>query len=155
MTRTVRIATIAGDGIGPEVVRAAIPIIETAARHEALTIEWEHLPLGADHYLETGETLPDSTFEHLRDDVDAILLGALGDPRVAKNEHARDILLGLRFRLDLYVNFRPVRLLNENLCALRAATLPLSHSGAEQGGRVAGLSAHRSGCRSLTGRKLI
>ncbi|HKI95253.1 MAG TPA: isocitrate/isopropylmalate family dehydrogenase [Gemmatimonadales bacterium] len=138
MTRTVRIATIAGDGIGPEVVRAAIPIIETAARHEALTIEWEHLPLGADHYLETGETLPDSTFEHLRDDVDAILLGALGDPRVAKNEHARDILLGLRFRLDLYVNFRPVRLLNENLCALRAATLPLSHSGAEQGGRVAG-----------------
>ncbi len=138
MTRTVRIATIAGDGIGPEVVRAAIPIIETAARHDGVAIAWEHLPLGADHYLKTGETLPDATFEHLRDDVDAIFLGALGDPRVPKNEHARDILLGLRFRLDLYINFRPVRLLNQNLCALRPASLPPSHSAAGQGGRVAG-----------------
>jgi len=81
---------------------------------------WDPLPLGADHYLQTGNTLPPATFEHLRHGVDAIFLGALGDPRVPGNEHARDILLGLRFRLDLYINFRPVRLLHPDLCALRA-----------------------------------
>jgi 3-isopropylmalate dehydrogenase len=110
MGRTLRVATIAGDGIGPEVIRAALPALERAAALDDASIAWEHLPLGATHYLATGETLPESTFEHLRDDVDAILLGALGDPRVPDNEHARDILLGLRFRLDLYINFRPVRL---------------------------------------------
>jgi 3-isopropylmalate dehydrogenase len=121
VTRTLRIATIAGDGIGPEVVRAATPALEQAAALDDARVAWEHLPLGADHYLATGETLPQDTFEHLRDDVDAILLGALGDPRVPGNEHARDILLGLRFRLDLYVNFRPVRLYHPDLTPLRAA----------------------------------
>ena len=121
MTRTLRIATIAGDGIGPEVVRAAVPILDCAAALEGARIAWEHLPLGADHYLATKETLPPATFEHLRDDVDAIFLGALGDLRVPGNEHARDILLGLRFRLDLYVNFRPVRLYHPDLSPLRAA----------------------------------
>jgi 3-isopropylmalate dehydrogenase len=118
MTRTLRIATIAGDGVGPEVVHAAIPAIDKAATLDGATIAWEHLPLGADHYLTTRETLPQGTFEHVRDDVDAIFLGALGDPRVPGNEHARDILLGLRFRLDLYVNFRPVRLLHPELTPL-------------------------------------
>src|SRR5207247_6447199 len=70
-------------------------------------------------YLKTRETLPDQAFHHLRDDADAILLGAIGDPRVPGNEHARDILLGLRFRLDLYVNFRPVTLLHPDLTPLR------------------------------------
>src|SRR6266566_4944125 len=63
-------------------------------------LDLERLPYSADHYLKTKETLPDGAFRHLRDDVDAIFLGALGDPRVPGNEHARDILLGLRFRLD-------------------------------------------------------
>ena len=120
MTRALRVATIAGDGVGPEVVHAAIPAIARAAALEDASISWEHLPLGADHYLATGETLPQATFEHLRDHVDAILVGALGDPRVPGNEHARDILLGLRFRLDLYVNFRPVRLYHPDLSPLRA-----------------------------------
>jgi 3-isopropylmalate dehydrogenase len=119
VTRTRRVAVIGGDGVGPEVVRAAIPAIERAARLDDAAIAWEHLPLGADHYLETGETLPQPVFEHLRDEVDAIFLGALGDPRVPGNEHARDILLGLRFRLDLYVNFRPVKLLHPDLTPLR------------------------------------
>ena len=119
MTRTLSIATIAGDGIGPEVVLAARPAIDRAAALDAATIRWEDLPLGADHYLATGETLPDAVFHHLRDDVDAILVGALGDPRVPGNEHARDILLGLRFRLDLYVNFRPVRLWHPELSVLK------------------------------------
>ena len=118
VTRSLRIATIAGDGIGPEVVRAALPVLERAATLDGARIAWEHLPLGAEHYLATGETLPQATFDHLRDDVDATFLGALGDPRVPGNEHARDILLGLRFRLDLYVNFRPVRLYHPDLTPL-------------------------------------
>jgi 3-isopropylmalate dehydrogenase len=113
------VATIPGDGIGPEVVEAAVPGIERAAALSGAELTWERLPYGADHYLETGETLPDEAFHHLRDDVDATLVGALGDPRVPKNEHARDILLGLRFRLDLYVNFRPCTLLHPDLCPLK------------------------------------
>ena len=114
-----RIAVIAGDGIGPEVIEAAIPVLERAAAG-GLGLDWERLPYSADHYLATGETLPDAAFAHLRDDVDAIFLGAIGDPRVPGNEHARDILLGLRFRLDLYINFRPVQLLHPDLTPLRA-----------------------------------
>ena len=114
-----RIAVIGGDGIGPEVIEAAIPLIDRAAARHGLALDFERLPYGADHYLKTKETLPDAAFRHLRDDVDAILLGAMGDPRVPGNEHARDILLGLRFRLDLYINFRPVRLLDPQLSALK------------------------------------
>ncbi len=117
--RTAKVAVIAGDGIGPEVIEAAIPIIEQASAKHSLSIAWERLPYSADHYIKTRETLPDAAFRHLRDDVDAIFLGALGDPRVPGNEHARDILLGLRFRLDLYVNFRPVVLLHRDLTPLR------------------------------------
>jgi 3-isopropylmalate dehydrogenase len=114
-----KVAVIAGDGIGPEVIEAAIPVIERAASRHALTVDWERLPYGADHYLSTKETLPDAALQHLRDDTDAILLGAIGDPRVPGNEHARDILLGLRFKLDLYINFRPVMLLHPDLTPLR------------------------------------
>jgi len=117
--RTAKIAVIAGDGIGPEVVEAAIPILDRAAAKHGFSLAWERLPYSADHYLKTGETLPETAFKHLRDDVDAIFLGALGDPRVPGNEHARDILLGLRFKLDLYVNFRPVELLHPDLSPLR------------------------------------
>ncbi len=102
-----RIAVIPGDGIGPEVIAAALGPIEKAAAKHGFRLDLERLPYGADHYLATRETLPEAAFRHLRDDVDAIFLGAIGDPRVPGNEHARDILLGLRFKLDLYVNFRP------------------------------------------------
>jgi len=114
-----RVAVIAGDGIGPEVIAAAIPILDRVAAKHGFSLAWERLPYSADHYLRTKETLPDAAFRHLRDDVDAIFLGALGDPRVPGNEHARDILLGLRFKLDLYVNFRPVELLHPDLTPLR------------------------------------
>ena len=113
------IAVIAGDGIGPEVIAAALGPIEQAAGKHGVALDLEHLPYGADHYLKTKETLPDGALRHLRDDVDAILLGAMGDPRVPGNEHAREILLGLRFKLDLYINFRPVRLLHPDLTPLR------------------------------------
>ena len=119
MSAAHRVAVIAGDGIGPEVIDAAIPVIDKAAAAQGVSIQWERLPYSADHYLRTGETLPDHAFNHLRDGVDAIFLGAIGDPRVPKNEHARDILLGLRFRLDLYINFRPVQLLHPDLTPLK------------------------------------
>ncbi len=117
--KTYRIATIPGDGIGPEVIDAAVPVLQTAASRFGFSLDIERLPYGADHYLATKETLPDLAFTHLRDDVDAILLGAVGDPRVPGNEHARDILLGLRFRLDLYINLRPVKLLHPDMTPLK------------------------------------
>ncbi len=115
-----RVAVIAGDGIGPEVIEAAIPVLDAVADRHSLRLAWERLPYSAEHFLKTKETLPDHAFRHLRDDVDAIFIGALGDPRVPGNEHARDILLGLRFRLDLYINFRPVQLLHPDLTPLRS-----------------------------------
>ncbi len=117
--KSLKVAVLGGDGIGPEVVEAAIPAIERAAGLDGVAITWERLPYGADHFLKTGETLPDAAFQHLRDEVDAILVGALGDPRVPDQRHARDILLGLRFRLDLYINFRPCQLLHPDLCPLK------------------------------------
>jgi 3-isopropylmalate dehydrogenase len=117
--RAYNIAVIAGDGIGPEVLEGAIPILDQVAAAHHFSLNWDRLPYSADHYLKNKETLPDRAFQHLRDDVDAIFLGALGDPRVPGNEHARDILLGLRFRLDLYVNFRPIQLLHPDLTPLR------------------------------------
>ncbi len=114
-----RVAVIAGDGIGPEVITAALPVLEAAGRKFGFALDVERLPFGADHYLATGETLPYQAFQHLQNDVDAIFLGAVGDPRVPGNEHARDILLGLRFRLDLYINLRPVVLLHPDLTPLK------------------------------------
>ena len=117
--KTHRIAVIAGDGIGPEVIETAIPVLDRAAAKHAFALEWQRFPYGADHYLKTGETLPDEAFRKLRNEADAIFVGAFGDPRVPGNEHARDILLGLRIRLDLYINFRPVKLLHPDLTPLR------------------------------------
>ena len=89
-----------------------------SARSSARAFDLEHLPWSADHYLKTGETLPANGYQLLRE-FDAIFVGALGDPRVADNRHARDILLGTRFELDLYVNYRPVRLLDDRLSPLK------------------------------------
>ncbi len=117
--KTYHIAVIPGDGIGPEVVDAALEVIHAAGARDGIELRTEALPYSADHYLKTGETLPMDALAHLRDEVDAIFLGALGDPRVPGNEHAREILLGLRFRLDLYINFRPVTLLHPRLTPLK------------------------------------
>lgn len=114
-----RIAVLPGDGIGPEVVAEGRRVLEAVREAGLARFELETFPHGADHYLDTGETLGDEAFERLRDDFDAVLLGAVGDPRVPDGEHARDILLGLRFRLDLYVNFRPLRLRAPDLTPLR------------------------------------
>jgi 3-isopropylmalate dehydrogenase len=108
-----RVAVIAGDGIGPEVTAQAVKVLNALGG-----IEMHHLPWGAEHYLATGETIPPGGYDLLRS-FDAILIGALGDPRVPDNRHARAILLGTRFELDLYVNYRPVRLLDARLCPLK------------------------------------
>ncbi len=117
-----RIAVIAGDGIGKEVTREAQKVLRLLDERESLGLEMVEWPHGADHYLERGVTITDAEVEELRSGYDAVLVGALGDPRVPKNEHARDILLGLRFRLDLFINFRPVRLLHEPLTPLKGKT---------------------------------
>lgn len=114
-----RIAVIAGDGIGKDVTGEAVKALAAVGDVFGRRFDLTHLPWGADHYLKTGETLPSDGYRMLRDQFDAIFIGALGDPRVADNRHARDILLGTRFELDLYVNYRPVRLLDERLCPLK------------------------------------
>ena len=111
-----RIAVIPGDGIGREVVAEASRVLQAIGG-----LALEPLPWSADHYLETGVTIPAGGYDTLRS-FDAILVGALGDPRVPDNRHARDILLGTRFELDLYVNYRPVRLLDDRLCPLKNRT---------------------------------
>ncbi|HYB93355.1 MAG TPA: 3-isopropylmalate dehydrogenase [Vicinamibacterales bacterium] len=112
------IAVIAGDGIGKDVTAEAIKVLGAVSEVFGREIRVEHLPWSADHYLATGETLPSNGYDLLRT-FDAIFVGALGDPRVADNRHARDILLGTRFELDLYVNYRPVRLLDDRLSPLK------------------------------------
>lgn len=114
-----RIALIPGDGIGVEVGREAERVLECVRAVFDLPVEIVPWDLGADRYLRDGVTITEEEFASLADDHDAILLGALGDPRVPDNAHARDILLGLRFRLDLYVNFRPCILLDPALSPLK------------------------------------
>ncbi len=122
MTDTRRVAVIAGDGIGPEVTGEALKVLDALAPALPLRLDLEHLPYGAGHYLATGITLPPDEMQRLGSEFDAILVGALGDPRVPGNEHARDILLGMRFQLDLFVNERPARLLADRLTPLKGKT---------------------------------
>jgi 3-isopropylmalate dehydrogenase len=111
-----RIAVIPGDGIGRDVVSEVVPVLTALGG-----LELEELPWSADYYLRTGVTIPPDGYDTLRS-FDAVFIGALGDPRVPDNRHARDVLLGTRFELDLYVNYRPVRLLDDRLCPLRNCT---------------------------------
>ena len=114
-----RIAVIPGDGIGVDVTAEAVKVIRAAGEVFGRTFDLEMLPYGADYYLATGISLPPGGYAALRDEFDAIFMGALGDPRIPDMRHARDILLGTRFELDLYVNHRPVRLLDERVCPLK------------------------------------
>src|SRR5712672_4634939 len=117
-----RIAVIPGDGIGREVTPEAIKVLKAATAPARRPLEFVEFDWGADKYLRDGVSLPAGAVEMLRDEFDAILFGALGDPRVPTNQHAADILLGLRFKLDLYVNARPVELLHDRLTPLRDRT---------------------------------
>ncbi len=114
-----RVAVLPGDGIGPEVTAEAMKVVRAAAERFRFDLELVELPWSADHYLATGETLPDGALDELRDRYAAIFIGAYGDPRVPDMRHAADILLGIRFGLDLYINFRPIKLYHESLCPLK------------------------------------
>jgi len=117
-----RIAIIPGDGIGVDVTAEAVKVLRTIEELRDLGLELVEYDLGAERYLKTGETLPPETLQELREKYQAIFLGALGDPRVPDMAHAKDILLGLRFKLDLYANYRPIKLLHPGLCPLKDKT---------------------------------
>lgn len=114
-----RIAVVPGDGIGVEVIREAVAVLEAVAAASGRPLALTPFDWGADAYLRTGVSMPKDGLAMLSENFDAILLGAMGDPRVPDNKHAVDILLGMRFGLDLYVNHRPVRLLDPRLCPLK------------------------------------
>src|SRR5436309_11566116 len=110
-----RIAVIPGDGIGKEVIPQAVSVLKaTGAQVQLSYFDWS-----ADRFLADGTTVPRDGFASLAGDFDAVLVGAFGDPRVPSNVHAKEILLGMRFKMDLYANVRPVRLLDAALCPLK------------------------------------
>ena len=112
---TRRIAVVPGDGIGKEVIAQAVSVVKATGADVAFTeFDWS-----ADRYLEDGTTIPSDGFAMLSRDFDAILVGALGDPRVPSNIHAKEILLGMRFKMDLFANVRPVKCLDDSLCPLK------------------------------------
>jgi len=117
-----RIAIIPGDGIGIEVAPEATKVLHTLIRSKNLPLELATFDWGAEKYLREGISLPEGALEMLRRDFHAIFIGAVGDPRLPSMKHAADILLGIRFGLDLYVNERPVKLLDARLCPLKNRT---------------------------------
>lgn len=114
-----RIALIGGDGIGPEVTEQARRVVDRAAQISQRDLEWEECPYGADYYLEHGVAIEPGRFDDFRDRYAAILFGAVGDPRIPDMAHGRELLLGARFQLDLFINLRPIKLLMPALCPLK------------------------------------
>eukprot|EP00904_Undaria_pinnatifida_P001959 jgi/Undpi1/11764/HiC_scaffold_37.g14059.m1 len=118
MSKVYDIGVLPGDGIGEDVVVEALKVLDAAQDVYGFSTKRESMPYGADHYLETGETMPDAAFDRIRD-LQAVLFGAIGDPRIEVGKLEFAIIAGMRFNLDLYVNLRPIKLLHENLCPLK------------------------------------
>src|SRR5947207_1518717 len=116
---TQKIAVIPGDGIGPEVINAGMRVLERVNDERKLGLEFVRFGWNADEYLRTGISMPPGAMDDIRNNYAAVYLGAFGDPRIPDMKHAADILLGMRFQLDLYVNYRPVKLLNDRLSPLK------------------------------------
>lgn len=114
-----KLAVVGGDGIGPEVAEAAVLAMEAVAARFGVSLVVDQWDLGADRFLREGVTITADEMDRLTSEYSVALLGALGDPRVPGNEHARDILLGLRREADLYVNLRPSTLRLASLCPLK------------------------------------
>jgi len=112
------IALIPGDGIGPEIIREGKKVIEVASYKYGIKINWTEYPFGAEHYLKTGELLPDSALKEM-EAMDAIYLGAVGDPRVKPGILEKEILLKARFYFDQYINLRPIKLYKGVPCPLK------------------------------------
>ena len=101
-----KIAVIKGDGIGPEVIGETIKVLDKTGKEFGFAFEWNEYPYSAGHYLATAEIMPEHAMEEMSK-CDAMLLGAIGDPRVKPGIMEQGILLALRFRFDQYVNLRP------------------------------------------------
>jgi 3-isopropylmalate dehydrogenase len=112
------IALIPGDGIGAEIIREGRKVIETASSKFGIEIKWNEFPFGAEHYLKTGELMPDTALKEIKD-MDAIYLGAVGDPRVKPGILEKEILLKTRFYFDQYINLRPIKLYKGVNCPLK------------------------------------
>ncbi|MEM7310020.1 MAG: 3-isopropylmalate dehydrogenase [Planctomycetota bacterium] len=117
-----QIAVIGGDGIGPEVTREAMKVIDTAADVFGFSIQRTEYPFGTDYYLEHDEIFPEQAFEEARA-MNAIYLGAIGDPRVPVGLIEYGIIAKMRFDLDLFANVRPIKLYDERLCPLKDKTV--------------------------------
>lgn len=118
-----KIAVIAGDGIGIDVTAEAMKVLRRVNEKFKLKLDLVEFEFGAEHYLKTGIGMPPGQMEEFRKNYAAIYLGALGDPRIPDMRHGREILLAMRFDLDLYINLRPVKLLHERLCPLKEKTV--------------------------------
>jgi len=114
-----QIAIIPGDGIGREVIDEGVRVLTYLSERHSLGLELSELDYGADRYLREGISITDEEMIQLGENYDAVFLGALGDPRVPSNVHAKEILLGARFKLDLYVNYRPCKLLDSRYTPLK------------------------------------
>ncbi len=112
------ISVIPGDGIGPEVIREGIKVLEAAGDATGVKFKWIYYPHGAEHHLKTGEVLPDDALKEMGKS-DAIYLGAVGDPRVKPGVLEQGLLLKLRFYFDQYINLRPVKLYPGVPCPLK------------------------------------
>lgn len=113
-----KVAVIGGDGIGPEIIAEGRKVLDATGDAFNFTIDWEDYPIGADHYLETGELVSEDTLKELGK-ADVIYLGALGDPRCEPGVLEKGILLTLRFHFDQFINLRPVKLLEGVWCPLK------------------------------------
>ncbi|MDX1997830.1 MAG: 3-isopropylmalate dehydrogenase [Thermoanaerobaculia bacterium] len=120
--RPQKLAILPGDGIGKDVTTEALKVLHAAASRWSLPLETVILDWDADRYLATGQTMPAGALDDFRQNYSAIFIGAYGDPRVPDMKHAADILLGIRFGLDLYINFRPVKLYDRQHCPLKDKT---------------------------------
>jgi len=116
-----KIACIPGDGVGPEVIDEALRVLECVSELDGAEFDVVTYPFGAEHFLATGEEMPDSVLSEYRE-MDAILLGAIGDPRIEVGKLERAIIGGVRWKLDLYINLRPIKLYAEHLTPIKDKT---------------------------------
>src|ERR1700680_2584215 len=118
MPTTYEIGVIPGDGVGPEVTDEGLKVLARPAKLFGFSYHTKTYPFGGDHYLATNEFMPPGQLDEFRK-MDAILLGAIGDPRLPPGLVERGVIAATRFGLDLYINLRPIKLYAEHLCPIK------------------------------------
>ena len=122
MSKVHKVAVFGGDGIGPEVTSEAMRILDAVCELDGFRVDRKEFPHGSEHFLATGELMPEEVLDDLKANYDAIYLGAIGDPRVEVGKVEYAVIAGMRFQLDLFVNLRPIRLHAEKFCPLKGKT---------------------------------